>query len=72
MDELADLSDLDLQVVTVTCDANGIVAVDGGDAPIQTVVFMLASAQHILLHGHFWPEDDEEGEDDDWDHPLGP
>ena len=54
------LAELDLEVVSITRDANGEVSVDGGGMALEGLVFLLQSAIHITMHEWFYPEDDDE------------
>lgn len=63
-EDLDALAELDVQVVTVTRDSDGVIAVDGGDAQPSEVVFMLDAARFLLLQGHFFGDGEEDDDDD--------
>ena len=60
MDDDPRLTELDLEVVSITRDGNGEVSVDGGGMTLEGLVFLLQSAIHITMHEWFYPEDDDE------------
>ena len=60
MDDEPRLTELDIEMVSITRDGNGEVSVDGGGMTLEGLVFLLQSAIHITMHEWFYPEDDDE------------
>jgi hypothetical protein len=56
------LTELDLDVVTITRDASGTVEVDGGGLCVEDMVFLLEAARFQLLAELLWPRDDDDDE----------
>lgn len=54
-----ELAELDLDVITISRDADGMVSVDGGELSLESVVYLLRAAEFVVLLQHFEDEDDD-------------
>lgn len=64
MDEDPRLTELEIDVVTITRDESGLVTVDGGGLALDSLIFLLRAGEYVALSDHFYPEepdDDDEG-----------
>lgn len=61
---MEELTELDIDVITITRDADGEVTVDGGGLSLEALVFLLRAAEHITVHEWFYPEDDDDDDED--------
>lgn len=59
-----DLTELDIEVVTITCDGDGVVTFDAGGIDASRAVFLLRSAEFMLMNDHWFGTDEDEDEDD--------
>ena len=57
-----ELVELDIDVVTITRDIDGVLEVDGGELAVEEVVFMLRLAETVVLLGHVAGDDEDEAE----------
>ena len=58
------LTELELDIVSITRDDSGLVSVDGGSLSVECVVFMLRAAELVILDAHFYPPEDEDDDED--------
>lgn len=65
MDSDEELVELDIDVITITRDADGVLEVDGGELAVEELVFMLRLAETVVLLGHVAgdAEDDDEADE---------
>lgn len=62
------LTELEIDVVTITRDGDGEIVVDGGGLTLESLVYLLRAADWIMMTGHFledYEEDDDDDDDDD-------
>lgn len=57
-----ELVELDIDVVTITRDASGILEVEGGELCVEEIVFMLRLAETVVLLSHVAETEEEEDE----------
>lgn len=50
---------LGIDVISITRDQDGLIAIDGGGLSVECVVFILRCAEGIVIDQHFYPDDDE-------------
>ena len=55
------LTRLDMDVVTISRDQDGMVTVDGGEMSLEAVVYLLRAAEFVVLSEHFEPDEDDDG-----------
>lgn len=60
---MSDLSDLDLGVVSITQDADGIISINHDGMDEQRALWMLESARFLLLSWYWLQESDDEDEE---------
>lgn len=60
-----ELVELDIDVITITRDADGVLEVDGGELAVEELVFMLRLAETLVLLGQVAgdAEDDDEADE---------
>lgn len=56
------LTELDLEVITITRDAEGKVTVDGGGMTLESLCFLLRAAEHLVMSDFFYGDDDDDEE----------
>jgi hypothetical protein len=54
------LTDLDMDVITISRDGEGMVSVDGGELSLESVVYLLRAAEFVVLLQHFESDEDDD------------
>lgn len=62
MDE--ELTELDIEVITITCDQDGQVTFDAGGISVERASWLLRSAEYLMMTD-FWFGEDDDDEDED-------
>lgn len=64
MDEDPRLTELDIEVITITCDGDGCVTFDAGGISVERASFLLRSAEFLMMTDFWYEESDEEPDDE--------
>lgn len=56
------LTELDVECVLITRDADGEITVDGGGMSSEALLFLIESAKFIMLADFFFPDDDDDAD----------
>lgn len=59
------LVELDIEVITITCDQEGCVTFDAGGINIERASWLLRSAEFLMMSDHWYGVEDDDETDDD-------
>jgi hypothetical protein len=59
-----DLPDLDIEIITITCDSDGTISFDAGGISVERACWLMRSAEFLALTDHWYGQDDDETEED--------
>ena len=54
------LTELDIECITITRDQAGETTIDGGGMSMEAVIFLLRSAEFLMMTDYFFADDDDE------------
>lgn len=64
-DEDPRLTELDMEVVTITRDTEGEVTVDGGGMTLESLCFLLRAAEILVMADFYYVQDNDDDDDEE-------